>query len=285
MKTCGRLALAVVIATLAASLAHADDILYLRPLPTSGVNDFTYPPGPSNAAYSPQENGFPATNIFAGDFTLDVPLYLTGISVWAVGYTPLASEIAANTPIAPEWNAGDLHLWWADAGHSSYPIDLSELAPGWVSIERDSYVSAVQGGGLNYESNFAGGNGYPSTFGNYYALWRITFGGLNLVTTAGNDYEFAVSADGQTATKLFQLHMTGCGISQDTGEYDAGFCNGVGTILMEPNMSGSFSPNLHEVGGAGNYDFNIALIGVPEPTTLLLIGAGLGLIGLVRRRL
>jgi hypothetical protein len=211
---------------------------------------------PLNTAYTPSTLGnslTTPTDLLGGDIqnTTGATWYVTGFTVWAVGGT--SDTLPGFAP--PTLFGGDAS--GTIAGIAGAPASET-YTPYTVSADSNP----------NYLS---------SSTGNHYAVWQLNYN-VSLTITPGEDYVFGVSgSDGNplTATAGVPCTAVTC-VSSGIVEYTAG-----GAVVGAWNYLNTSAPN------AVNSDVNVALYGTtstPEPATWLLLGAGVGVLGLVRRR-
>ena len=251
------------------SVAQAD-ILYSLPLPSGTlVNSST----PINNAYSPGPN--PTAYLLGGDVHNDPVInagktwYVDSLTVWAVGSIPIGSTgntpVDNGQPLTFEYSNG-LTLYGGD-----YVVGTNDMLP----VGSPVYTGTQVG----YASSSDGSTNYHSSSGNYYAIWEVTFSGLSFAIAPDVDYSFALKS--VSPDPGVPLHVTSSCLPGQKN------CNSYGVMYFFPGDGNTYS-----VTGAYPYgDVNVMLTGsttnpvlTPEPTTWLLFGVGLGVLGLVRRR-
>jgi hypothetical protein len=258
--------------------------LFERDLPTSGLNLS----GTSRSNVAVAQGTISGTPYVVGDnFTLAAgPNYLVdSITVWIVGNCPVTTCTPTNSTPASEFSSIQLFGGLQSAGGvfppPPGPVGTRAPVSGFVSLLSSSYTSThVQySGGVDYLSLSGSGLSYP--------IFQVTFASLGLVIPGGQLYDFAVEGtpiDGNT----FALHASTAAIS---GGIQQGADNFV--ILYEGNP---LTPTFE--AGAGNLanftngaDVNVLVVGsaivaTPEPSTIGLYSAGLGMLALAafRRR-
>jgi hypothetical protein len=274
MKISTKLLLALAVAALVLPAAYADAILYDRPLSST-------PNGQESAgtyAYNLQDQLVPYADSFilGGDFSLDSAIYsaasydMSSFSVWLVGdkiETPVGVDPADSTNGGhSEWDASQLQLYWGQPAFVDGDLTFQSASletPSIVTIERAFYDATPM--------NYAAGPSHTD----YYSVWKATFWGLNETLSTDTDYEFAIGASNGAS-----LTLTGFTCDPDTT------CNGNGVIAFQRASNAASTATLTGGGivpGTQSFDYNIE-VAVPEPATLMMIGAGLGLFGLARRR-
>jgi hypothetical protein len=170
----------------------------------------------------------------------------------------LGGDVTNTTATA--WGVGSLSVW--AVGYT--PVTATQVPPfpfewstpltliGGAYVDNTSIMSAVATTSTGVYTPFVGtldgSKNYASSGspGTYYAVWQLTFNTSGLVILPGEDYVFGVSTGG--ADNL-QLLGTSC---------PSGVCISSGDVKLDPI--------------------------VPEPTTWMLFGVGIGVLGLVRRR-
>lgn len=255
------LALAALACLLGAS-AHAGVItVWTLPLPTSGYNVF---PNPANAAFAYDLSNTP---ILGGDFTPDVTATANLFSVWVVDNSTTVPATGGNATF--NWN--DLSLYLGNGGQTA---DL---------VAGTTYVAT--------RATYADGSNYESTSGVYEPLWEVTFAMPVTTFTSGQDYLFAVAAPSASGQPAFSLSTVNtCVTGTDPSSWDYSACNGSLDVL-DATGPGEYTYNTSYYSYVDSNsmmqpigEVNMELQSAPEPTTWLLLGAGIGVLGLVRRR-
>jgi len=248
-------------AFLLCSSAQAADVYYDVPLTSgTGVNAT---PNPSNNAYNPVENNLPAGALLGGDAQNNsgstwIPQTIT---VWAVDTENLSSA-SGGTTLPAGWATG-LEL----VGGSSTGV-ITGISNAYT-VTPAAYQGSVNG--TNYLSSFS------STPGNnvYDGVWALSFNVTHLGITNGEDFVFGVAGASDLSLNATACVTTAC------------VSNGI-IELTDPPASYSIANVWNYVSTAGSNpvissDVNV-LIQSPEPTTWMLFGVGIGVLGLVRRR-
>jgi len=171
-----------------------------------------------------------------------------------------------NNGTGSDWDVQSVIVWAAE----SIPIDPA-LYGGVISI--DSNPLMQQEGSLY--SITPAGSYVSASSGDTVPIWQLLFNVPEFVVPAGDDYVFAVKPESNGPTAL--LMSTGC-LPDSCASW------GLMEFAADGNAynAGVVSPDANTFG-----DVNIILSDtdpVPEPTTWLLLGAGIGVLGLVRRR-
>jgi hypothetical protein len=242
------------------SVVQADEVLYSVPLTSgAGVNTAS----PTNVAYSPAEQlGMPAGYLLGGDAANGTGAAWTvdSLTLWVVGYTPVGSTgntaAVGGGSVGFEYSNG-LTLYGGDID-SGAGAPISSLGTVYTGVQA-SYVGSTHG--TNFLST------YPTTLGDYFAIWEVTFTGLDLTMGSGADWGFALSSPSHSLA----LNATAC------PDGTAATCTSSGVIAYSPNGA---QYDLAATYGAYG-DVNMELDGstaTPEPTTLLLFGAGVGVL-------
>ena len=269
-----RVLIAGAAAFLFSTVAMADDLLYSLPETSgSGVNG------------SPQTNlGYNACeNLLCGS--------MLGGSVYNTG--------------SLDWHVTTLTVWAIDneqqlSGSDVTPTPPASIATGLVLVggNGDSGLGATTGIVSSsytvlpapYADSLNGAN-YRSPSGKYDGVWELTFNVTGLTISAGEDYVFAVGDSSgalNNDASLLALNATLC-----NGYTDVSPCVSDGIVAIgDGAITGYY--NYLDTGINGypspdqliSSDVNVELEGttVPEPTTWLLFGVGVGVLGLVRRR-
>lgn len=266
-----KILIAAAVAFLLCSSVQASDIIYSRPL-TSGPNVNANPP--SNNAYNTAQNGIAAGDLLGGDVQNNdaYDWWPMTLSVWAVG--PVDPSLGPNgVPSAFPWTT--LTLYGGDYANGAGTI--ATLATTTTGVYAP-YVGAGDGS-TNYSATY----GNPVTPA-YAAVWKLTFNVTGLEIAQGEDFWFGVS-DG-TPSDL-QLNATQCS-DPTLGHADACVSMGIDEFTPGGAPVGSYDmwttgPGQTPPNALISSDVNVEL-DAPEPTTLLLFGAGLGILGLARRR-
>jgi hypothetical protein len=255
------------VALLLCSVAQAD-ILYSLPLPSSAalVDPGVNAPSPINNAYSPGAN--PTAYLLGGDvynnpsINANATWYVDSLTVWAVGSIPIAGT--GSPAVGFEYSHG-LTLYGGD-----YVGGTNDMLP----VGSPVYTGTQVG----YASSYDGSTNYYSSGSTYYAIWEVTFSGLSFAIAPGVDYSFALKS--VSPDPGVPLHVTSSCLPQIN-------CNSYGVTYFAPGVGNTYS----ETGAYPYGDVNVMLTGsttapvlTPEPTTWLLFGVGLGVLGLVRRR-
>lgn len=133
-----------------------------------------------------------------------------------------------------------------------------------------------------YTGSSNGSNYLASFSGQYDGVWQVTFNVAGLTIFSGQDYAFAVTdpANGYNVS----LNATACGVYT----FSSCMSNGIDVIDSNGNLIYAYDyGTTSDQNPVVSSDVDVTLEGtsfVPEPTTLLLLGAGVGMLGLVRRR-
>src|ERR1017187_2134948 len=253
-----RISIVAAVALLLCCVAQAG-VLYEVPLTSSapGVNPGVNAPSRTNDAYNPTNNGV-SPDLLGGDAINASGLFWTvdSLTVWAGVYPAVGST--GQTPSPDEYTS--LALYGGDAGVATATL------VGTATTASESQVG--------YSSSYDGSTNYHSSGGNYYGIWQVTFSGLSISIGPGVDYAFAVKDTSGTPHDV-QLHATACPGGNPNNCIRSGIVDFV-QAGSNYTVNGVFT-NLDDV--------NVILTGTetPEPTTWLLFGVGIGVLGLVRR--
>ncbi len=249
------------------SVVQADEILYTVPLPSGpGVNAAN---NPTDVAYSPAEQigaqSIPAGDLLGGDATnpTNAIWSVNSVTLWVEGYTP----VTATGTVPFEYSSG-LTLYGGiinSAPNVALPnAPLSDL--GTVSTGTQTMYSGTGGNPTNYLSQNA------ATANDYFAVWQVTFTGLDITMGPQADWGFALSSPSQSLA----LAATAC------PDNNADNCVSSGVIDFTPN--GAQYDLVATYGSAGDVNMELSGTATPEPATFLLFGVGVGVLALVRRR-
>ena len=239
--------------------------LWERDLPVSGLN--LSGASRSNVAITQGTiSGIPY--VVGDDFTLAAgPNYMvSSITAWIVGNCPVTQCTPTNSTPASEFSSIQLFGGLDSGGH--------------VNLLSSSYSSThVQySGGADYLSTSGSGLSYP--------IFQITFASLGLVIPGGQLYNFAVQGT-PIGGNTFALHASTAGLSGGIQQGADDF-----VILYEGNpLTPTFGVGPGNIANFPNgADVNILVVGtaitIPEPSTIGLYSAGLGMLALTafRRR-
>lgn len=240
--------------------AQADDIVvYQVSLPSgSGINtgsqstqsDLTYDAGAVSLG-SGYIVGGDASNGGSNTWSVD------SLSLYVVGTDEIGQTASASFQYI-----GGLDLYGGSIlGGPDSPIGLLGTADTGTQV----FYTDGSDNPVNYLS--------MSDPGTYRAVWQVMFTGLDITMGPGADNAFAVTdASGDS----IPLAVTACPGG------DANNCVSSGVIAFD--QDGANYDLYATYGSAGDVDMILGGVETPEPATWLLLGAGLGVLGLVRRR-
>jgi hypothetical protein len=278
------------LAAIAVLPSASASVLWENALPTNGNTGFDAAPlygTICDANVSTCPGGTNKAYILGDQFTLSGSSNtITSVTVYEVGNVATTEfGTPGDSPIT-EFNGLDLYV--APDGATSgmgAPVDILTGAALGASATQVCYSGACGAGGMNFESLTN-----PS---NYYAIYAVTFSGLDLVLGPGL-YDFAVGANPK-AGETFALLTSDPNHSGTSEEDSSTLCGttGCGYIYYLPDGTGHTPLETYQYapGSIGGYsngaDANVIINGTstPEPATFGMLGLGLaGVWAGLRRR-
>ena len=282
-----RILTAAAVALLFCSPVLADDLLYSLPETSgSGVNNTGETGGQTNVAYNAAENSL-SGSMLGGDVSNLSPYgwIVDTITVWAVDAENMPGE--SDTPTEPSSiSSGNLVLSGGLITSGTSPYGSTSIVSSGYTVAAAPYSGSSNG--TNYLAQ------YGSNAGSYDGVWALTFNVGGLYIASGQTFAFGVgdssSALNNDASDL-ALNATLCNGYTDYPSSSACVSDGIAVITggqitefynyADTGVNGIPSPD-----NLISADVDIELDGssTPEPATFLLLGAGVGVLGLVRRR-
>ncbi len=210
---------------------------------------------------------------FTDDFNPPSDLWSNSTGDWSASGGDYAATVPDNNPFA----LTDLPFDMTD-----YTLNVTVNGEGDSGImlrtnaANTQYVLLVLGGD-GYGQGTRGGNAGSTIYYTDSSDPIGVFGAVDNVFTPGDTYTIEVTASGDT----FDVYVDGASTPVlSFTDSVVGSSGLVGLYDDQPNVttgSGSGTPTSYS-------DFSLTGSAVPEPTTGLLIGAGLIVVGLIRRR-
>ena len=247
------------------------------------MNNTSETGGQTNVSYNDAENGL-SGSMLGGDVTNLSPYgwIVDTITVWAVDSENMPG--ASDIPTEPSSIfSGNLVLVGGAVTSGSFPY-------GSTSIVSTSYTAAPapysdSSNGTNYLVQ------YGANAGQYDGVWALTFDVGGLFIASGEDFAFGLGDSSSylnNDASLLALNATLCNGYTHYASASACVSNGIAGITAG-QIAGFY--NYGDTGSTYHdalisADVNIQLMGIstPEPTTFVLFGIGVGVLGLVRRR-
>jgi hypothetical protein len=272
-----KILIAGAVAFLFCSSARADNILYALPETSgSGVNGSPQTNVSYNACQQPGGLCVDGVQLLGGDVTnlTDLTWDVNTLILWAVDSEGLSSPTA--TPTMPANFANGLTLVGGNVN-------------GAIGSVSSNYTIAA----APYSGSSNGTNYYSPSTGKYDGVWQLTFNVTGLTILPGETYVFAVddpSDESELAANATLCNNTNSSYSNYNDYPSQQACASDGIVLI----GGGYVTGAYNYGDTGpaydsaliSSDVDIELDGsaVPEPTTWVLVGVGIGVLGLVRRR-
>jgi hypothetical protein len=257
------------------SFATAAPVIFERALPTGPNVNADAPGNLTNDALRSNIKWAPTSNYIIGDdFILPIESIIDTISVWMVAENPATTDPAQELQLS-------IRLF---GGPNPDPITLRSTTYSFAPVTYDN------------------GQGYWNpTRGIFQPIFELTFSNLNWTVQGNTLYNFAVEGFGTGAT--LSLHASnacnatdpvndpfncdGPGLSNSQQDApDGAFLVFTGPPLTGPyTLQGSFYSGFDGLWDKDS-DINVRITGevIPEPSTFILIGFGLGAVAYYRRR-
>jgi len=213
----------------------------------------------SNVSWAEQDPAY----MDGDDFTLPTAAssyHIDTIRTWLIGFAP-------GTTLGNDYFNVNLYL-----GSKNGTLSLTSSG-NIISNTNTSDNPSISFKPVTYSN----GANYQGSGGSFWQIWEVDFSNLNLDYAAGSQLSFAVSG---TGNDLWYSHASNAALSNSPqdGADDLFSIWKVADGTLDTAGVNAYTNGLDDKPS----DINIQVFGVPEPTTICLLG--LGALSLIRRK-